>query len=54
MGLGELATEPEVDFMRAITLPKGSRPDRLSAVAWITTPDGRALAAAQSPPPQCR
>jgi len=54
MGLEELKSEPKVEFLRAVALPQGSRADRLSAVAWIDTADGRALVAAQSPPPECR
>jgi hypothetical protein len=54
MGLGELATQRTVEFLRAVTLPAGSRVDRLASVAWIETTEGRVIAAALSPPASCR
>jgi hypothetical protein len=54
MGLAELNSEPKTEHLRAVTVPVGGRVDRLSSVAWIQTPDGRVLAAGQSPPAECR
>jgi hypothetical protein len=54
MGLAELKSEGQVEHLRAVTVPRGSRVERLSAVAWIQAPDGRVLAAASSPPAECR
>jgi len=54
MGLAELASEPKVEHLRAVSVPAGSRVERLASVAWIEAPDGRVLTAMHSPPPQCR
>ena len=54
MGLDELATEPTVEHLRAVAVPSGARVDRLVSVAWIEAPGGRVLAAAASPPEECR
>ena len=54
MGLGELATERKIEHLRAVRLPQTDRADRLASVAWIETAQGRVIAAAQAPPPECR
>jgi len=54
MGLGELASLPKIEHLRAVAVPAGSRADRLASVAWIETPEGRAITAAVSPPAECR
>ena len=46
--LDELARRPSVDYLHAVRVPETDRPERLSSVAWIETPDGRVIAASQA------
>jgi hypothetical protein len=45
LGLDELATRSSTTHRAATRLPETARPERLSAVAWVETPDGALLAA---------
>lgn len=52
--LEELREAASVEHVRAVSVPEGSRVDRLSAVAWVETAEGRVVAAAAAPPAACR
>ena len=51
--LGELATQPKVQYFRATRLPEAARPERLGSVGWVESAQGAVLAAAQSPTGPC-
>jgi len=42
-----------IDHLRALRIPLGSKPARLTAVGWIEAPAGKVIAAAQVIPEDC-
>lgn len=53
LSLDELATGAQVDHLRAVRLPDTARPERLGAVGWVETADGRVLAYGSNDPAAC-
>jgi hypothetical protein len=52
--LDELATKKaRVSHVHALNVPESAKPERLSSVAWVQTPEGTVIAVANSIPAGC-
>jgi hypothetical protein len=53
LSLATLASERNVQHLRAVRVPENAKPERLSVVGWLETPAGRVLAVADRHDPDC-